>query len=71
MKLTIEIELQSNMEELLIDKINDYCMDWFGKKPVLHKHDVSGQSEQLPPLPEIGTKEFNDLCEKFFGGNCH
>lgn len=37
MKLTIEIELQPNMEQLLIDKINEYCQGWFNKKPVLHK----------------------------------
>lgn len=41
MKLLIEIDLQPNIEYLLIDKINEYCQDWFGKKPVLKQYDVS------------------------------
>lgn len=42
MKITIEIELQPNMEQLLIDEINEFCQDWFRKKPILYKTDVSG-----------------------------
>lgn len=41
MKLTIEIDLKPNMEELLIDHINEFCNDWFNKKPVLQQHVVS------------------------------
>jgi len=53
MKLTLEIELQPNMEQLLIDKINEYCQDWFGKTPVLKQCDVSGSASSIGEPQQI------------------
>lgn len=56
MKLFIEIDLQPNMEQLLIDKINEYCQDWFGKKPVLKQYDVIGGADILPLADEVKSE---------------
>ena len=42
-----------------------------GQKQALNIADVVGSEEraELPSeMPDVGTKEFNDLCSKMFGG---
>ncbi len=66
--------IEANLKELGGDAYGvDYVAEklWEWHESELKNLRLGVVSSMLPTsdLPEIGTKEFNDLCSKMFGGN--
>lgn len=64
----VNLELSEQIENFAKTRISE---SWYSDEIEKRMNIVgqNGNDGEHYEMPKIGTKEFNDLCSKFFGGN--